>query len=98
MKPRYVDANKLLDRVFDVPTCYEEGREVKDEIITIIADFRAADVEEVEHGRWIRLNQMSFFTYDSFYQCSECQLETTNTTNYCPNCGAKMDGKRNEDG
>lgn len=28
----------------------------------------------------------------TFYKCSECHMKITLKFNYCPNCGAKMDG------
>lgn len=50
----------------------------------------AADVAPVVYGRWIEdLDEM---------ECSVCKRQwnycdnDTNTFNYCPNCGAKMDG------
>ena len=54
----------------------------------IIADFPAEDVEPVRHGRWIA-------SHDEFCACSICKYPVYvgwNQTNYCPNCGAKMDG------
>ena len=48
-----------------------------------------ADVVEVRHGEWI---------YDHWceFKCSECghfsKTEPRGKENYCPNCGAKMDG------
>ena len=58
----------------------------------IIADFPAADVEPVKHGRW---------SVDGVYVvCSVCNRLTLSpivkqlpTFKYCPNCGAKMDEK-----
>lgn len=52
----------------------------------------AADVEPVRHGRWVRKG--------SNWRCSacgkgyriSCGSPPANTFNYCPNCGAKMDG------
>ena len=45
----------------------------------------AADVVPVRHGRWLhRKNGVAY--------CSECKIDTIeDETNYCPNCGAKMD-------
>ena len=48
----------------------------------------AADVVEVRHGRWI----------GKTYKCSLCgkwvdPLQGDADMNYCPNCGAKMDGE-----
>lgn len=52
-----------------------------------------ADVVEVKHGKWIKKNDCAFPV------CSEChtwtdELQGTAEFNYCPNCGAKMDGER----
>ena len=48
----------------------------------------AADVAPVRHGRWIDARE-----YCGDYMCSNCEaLYGTNKFNYCPNCGAKMDG------
>ena len=47
----------------------------------------AADVAPVVHGRWIA-------SHDEFCACSICKYPVYvgwNQTNYCPNCGAKMD-------
>lgn len=52
--------------------------------------------DAVRHGYWIRLNRKSFSTCDSFWQCSECRHENARRTDYCPHCGAKMDGKEGE--
>ena len=44
-------------------------------------------VVPVVHGRWV-------FGGDGCVVCSECNEEESNNNhrNYCPNCGAKMDG------
>lgn len=67
---------------------------VKDSIFsdaTIIAigfklkDIPAADVQPVVHGRW---------KWSEGGQCSECGFHNSNFGyNYCPNCGARMDGE-----
>lgn len=45
-------------------------------------------VAPVVHGRWIDARE-----YCGDYMCSNCEaLYGTNKFNYCPNCGAKMDG------
>ena len=52
----------------------------------------AADVAPVRHGRWVP----AFHVGDCCYRCSECQFlrdaYLLDIGNYCPNCGAKMDG------
>lgn len=53
--------------------------------LEVISDFPAADVVEVRHGRWIK--------YKYFDECSECYAMAILRHNYCPNCGARMDTK-----
>ena len=53
-----------------------------------IKTLSAADVAEVRHGRWIA-------SHDEFCACSICKYPVYvgwNQTNYCPKCGARMDG------
>ena len=51
-----------------------------------------ADVAPVRHGRWIEKQK---YTFGVMYDCSICDdriLDNGHSWNYCPNCGAKMDG------
>lgn len=48
----------------------------------------AADVAPVVHGRWRLVGECGF---NDCYICSECGKIAMNDSNYCPNCGAKMD-------
>lgn len=59
---------------------------------------KAADVQPVKHGRWIDIYEWAKM-HDStpsgictYYWCSECQKEQEKKSNFCPNCGARMDG------
>lgn len=56
----------------------------------------AADVAPVRHGRW----QVYYTDLDTLYsRCSDCLCSfkgAKNHYNYCPNCGAKMDGEAEE--
>lgn len=45
-----------------------------------------ADAKYIKHGRWIWKGH--------YLVCSECG-EENDRKNYCPNCGAKMDAKGN---
>lgn len=55
----------------------------------------AADVAPVRHGHWIDCED----EYSSYVRCSECGDEFTcweadcAHTNFCPECGARMDGE-----
>ena len=69
-------------------------------VLEYVENLPAADVTPVRHRRWIdaypdiELNPM--FMYGI---CSECGFEQgiSKYLNYCPNCGAKMDGGRFND-
>ena len=53
---------------------------------------KAVDVAPVRHGRWVEHKHFHHDHYiDSTYECSECNVEEPLTSDYCPNCGAKMD-------
>jgi len=47
-----------------------------------------ADVEPVRHGQWI------YIGFEQTYKCSCCEKLYGMKHNYCPNCGAKMDGEK----
>lgn len=50
-----------------------------------INEIPTEDVQPVAHGRW---------KWSEGGQCSECGFHNSNFGyNYCPNCGARMDGE-----
>ena len=55
-----------------------------------IRELPAADVAEVVHGRWI-WNEEGEIDWEQFYRCSNCGNKEYWESNFCPNCGAKMD-------
>ena len=59
-----------------------------DDTLDYIDSEPAADVAPVRHGRWIMHDDEFGLTCE----CSVCHIETMGDGNYCPNCGAKMDG------
>ena len=63
-----------------------------DDVQFSIDKIPTADVVEVRCGRWIK-RQLADEPTAFGYRCSECHLTYEVDTNYCPNCGAKMDGK-----
>ena len=67
----------------------------------LLDEIPAAEVAPVVHGQWddIPNTYMSVASKDGTYHgnatsCSVCHEVNPNAykTNYCPNCGAKMDG------
>lgn len=69
-------------------------------IADIINEQPIADVQEVKHGEWLKPSNDSVDSKQ--WICSECKGLTETAYycghcyyNYCPNCGARMDGVAN---
>lgn len=61
-----------------------------------VENFQTADVAPVRHGQWIRLDAVKG---TETHKCSACKTASYVPTcmmapiyEYCPNCGARMDG------
>ena len=47
-----------------------------------------ADVAPVRHGRWLFVDT----DIEQFFLCNRCKKKEYWESNYCPNCGCRMDG------
>lgn len=98
--PRYIDKDKLINELKeDCATLIKERwfddyvQGYSSAIEDIIAE-PEADVQEVKHGHWIEQAKIKKDREVRLvhWQCSLCGCFLgTNTANYCPACGAKMD-------
>ena len=88
--PKYIDRNALIehmkkDPLFDLVEQYG--------VTDVIESFPAADVQPVMHGKWVQIKLLQ----DGYKakECSACKATFWDLYrwNYCPNCGAKMDGE-----
>lgn len=59
-----------------------------------LRDVPAADVAPVVHGRWMPFHSE---TAGDIQYCSACEIGFDAKTDYCPHCGAKMDGGEGND-
>ena len=68
-----------------------------DDAMDKVENFPAADVAPVVHGEWL----LRHIGHGHYWECSVCHtnpcIYVTKDTNYCPNCGAKMDGEEQGD-
>lgn len=80
---------------------YGSDREKYDaweEIVDALENIPAADVAPVVHGRWIHSRYEDCSEQFELVKCSQCNHEAyamafyVRGGNYCPNCGAKMEG------
>lgn len=67
------------------------------EIYSAIDNAPSANVATVRHGRWIEYTKViipePYNKWEQAWKCSECGFDDGFVAyNYCPNCGAKMDG------
>ena len=63
-------------------------------IASEIAELPAADVTPVVHARWIPFRSEAA---GDIQYCSACEIGFGAKTDYCPHCGAKMDGGDNNE-
>lgn len=90
MMGEYVSRTAALQAVGDIHPLDYNGQGIVERIKAI----PAADVVEVRHGRWITKYVDGSWRGDT---CSVCNKDTHYVRfapeyDYCPNCGAKMDG------
>ena len=91
---RYIEEKDVIDGIRNNLVAgdyiYWQGEDVEDEV----AEFPSADVAPVVHGKWK-------YTVTGYLYCSNCDWmpeedEMLHTDYYCPNCGARMDGGKED--
>lgn len=92
----YIEREDLLELYrMDDPVLNENGHVPLPVIRQNIMDIPAADVATVRHGRW----ETNSDRPDSLI-CSVCKcgfdMWKHDPHNFCPNCGSKMDGGKND--
>lgn len=94
----YEEANALIDKLIANGMTVNAQISTEDKLSK-----NNIDVEPVRHGRWIKSkSEKLYFGYgmEGYYDypelCSVCHYDITENGcgvgNYCPSCGAKMDG------
>ena len=56
-------------------------------LVSDLRDMKTADVAPVRHGRWLYVDTDT----EQFFLCNRCKKKEYWESNYCPNCGSKMD-------
>lgn len=104
----YIEREALIAHIKDLPTWWADaggvyGRSMKypegmfdcEDVISSVENAPVADVAPVRHGHWIEDHD--------YLKCPECSVMVKwdftffdiGNWDYCPNCGAKMDGGDN---
>ena len=77
----YIDRAETMHIAFRSPF-------FSDSFVEKIKAIPAADVAPVWHGRWLCVDSDT----EQFFLCNRCKKKEYWESNYCPYCGAKMDG------
>ena len=88
----YVDLNEaIIDFGFE----WDDIAPTRDEFINFLKSRKRANVKEIIYGKWI---PTKYPFMNECEDCSSCGYRTVwgHRYNYCPNCGAKMDGGDND--
>ena len=104
---RYIDvASRIayIKRVYCDKCNHHDGIKCKscgiDDALMLLEEAPEEDVAEVKHGKWYKHDKK--IHGDTCYYCSVCEKMALSDsmvwelTDYCPNCGAKMDRERKE--
>lgn len=102
MAKRYIDADELIDHLqynlglLGKPDVEKEPIAhgcyiVLEDMLVRILTTHTADVVEVRRGKWTE-NKTEYFLYG----CSLCGYRVDNEYNFCPECGARMDGDEDD--
>ena len=64
----------------------------------VILEAPTVDAVEVVHGDWVDKKHYDIYDGHEYVvaHCSNCNSPSRKKSNYCPNCGAKMDGDKHE--
>ena len=94
----YIEKETAKEAILSWAVCINHPELLsKEDAMHCIDNLPAADVAEVRHGRWV-------YGEDDNIQCSVCGHDAYTEgdyrqvkTNYCPNCGARMDKEDDHD-
>ena len=92
---RYIDVEPLEDKL------KEHIRKTESELMLgALSTFKrllditpTADVAPIKHGRWESIDR---YPYKQCSVCGDTHDTVRNADEYCPYCGARMDGEDNE--
>lgn len=104
-----IDADALLKKILSLTitaTGLRAGKRVllellveyRDAILQVVKEQPTVDAVPVVHGWWVSDEG------DVLFHCSECETQVSTSWdyddlhwNFCPNCGARMDGGENNE-
>ena len=102
-RDKTINAIKNLESSMPAKDNYAKGYDAAlGRALIAIREVHTADVQPVKHGRWINIYEycealdLRPSGLETYYWCSECDKAEKKTSDFCPNCGARMGGEDNE--
>ena len=93
--PELIDKKRTEAKVFLIARFFIDRPDREVELVKAVIHRCCEEIDnqptiepEVRRGRWVDWSMWG----ESRYQCSECDCEMKYKTDFCPNCGARMDG------
>lgn len=88
--PEYIEREEtIINFGFD----WDDIPPTRKEFVEFLKRQPSVDVAPVVHGEWM----LRHVGHGHYWECSVCHknpcIYVTEDTNYCPNCGAKMDNE-----
>ena len=74
---------------FEAKRYFKNMDEIQEDLDMLFCMLPAENVAPVRHGRWLPFHSTAA---GDIQYCYACEIGCTWKPNYCPNCGAKMDG------
>lgn len=87
---RLIDADALMGRTNGI---FNDGEGIHYIDVADVETAPTIEAEPVRHGRWVE-QQIKSVDSEEISKCSVCCYPVSTMwgkTNFCPNCGAKMD-------
>ena len=95
MNKEYIDKNKTYQLIMHEAEVHElfASKEAYERAARVVAQMHPVNIAIMEQktGQWINISPLL-----TAARCSECKSAFAEKTNYCPYCGAKMEGYENE--
>ena len=85
---KYVELETAIDAVNDVYYDTPDINLSADKLEAALRGIQYSDVVPVVHGRWLCVDTDT----EQFFLCNRCKKKEYWESNYCPNCGCRMDG------
>ena len=88
-----IDRKALKNALIPLWNCRSDSEFANKDVWREIENAPTIDAVPVVHGEWIEISDDPLH---GLKKCSNCGELSCCLANYCPDCGAKMDGERRE--